>query len=157
MIDYFTGGQMCHETGGFRSTNVIFQCCPNSSPPSAEILKQAGAGLQQMLGPNAKFVETAFVESVVEKTLCQYEIIVCVPSMCAPTPTKNNKESKETKNNLDNTAIVPAESTPEREGLSLLPVIQSLSKLCMYRQEEWWTYEVKLITTWRQHINCMCQ
>lgn len=73
MIDSFMGGHMCHETGCFRSTNVFLQCCANSSPPSAAILKQTGAGLQQMVSPNAKFVETAFIERVVKKTLCQYE------------------------------------------------------------------------------------
>lgn len=67
--------------------------------------------------------------------------------MCAPTFAKDTEETNEAEVYAEKSVVASAVKSQEQEGWKLLPVIQSLSKLCLYRQEEWWTDEVNLYVT----------
>jgi Glucosidase II beta subunit-like protein len=65
IVQRFTGGQRCDETGVSRSTTVSLTCCAQSH--------QATGGPHQ----------TAFIANFREPSVCSYEMTICVPELCS--------------------------------------------------------------------------
>ncbi len=66
-------GQICHETNSLRSTNVTFKCCE----------------------PDKRRRHRTYLVSVDETSLCNYEVVVCSPALCAQQePQKRNASAQ---------------------------------------------------------------
>lgn len=121
IIDRYVNGQKCDELRGApistRRTEVHLQCCPTLIDP---------ASLAHSVD---KISQDVRIISVVEVDVCQYRMVVCVPSLCSP--------------------VLPILT----EEPSAYKVIQSLiSKTrCYVYQEGWWTYELCVGTDLRQY------
>ena len=96
-------GQICHETNTLRSTNVTFKCCE----------------------PDKRRRHRTYLVSVDETSLCNYEVVVCSPSLCTqPEPQKRNASASE--------------------------LLKALDGTCLQRHEGWWSFELCYGTHARQ-------
>ena len=96
-------GQICHETNTLRQTNVTFKCCE----------------------PDKRRRHRTYLVSVDETSLCNYEVVVCSPSLCTqPEPQKRNASAQE--------------------------LLKALDGTCLQRHEGWWSFELCYGTHARQ-------
>lgn len=163
MTDHFTGGQRCDETNEHRRTSVHFVCCTRSSDAAAPAVSIAGKpprhGLSAAHGPS-NTPSVIFIDHVEETQTCQYDVTVCVPKLCrTPSDTPSMASPSVSSAAADTASLstdaagvqditssstdVPATREPvEEEDKTLVTVVKSLGKNCLYRQEEWWMYEI---------------
>jgi hypothetical protein len=135
MIDFFEGGQKCDETGEGRRSIVTFECCPHSHH------RHVSPGREDSNRKIENFRPEVFIANVEEARMCEYEITICVSTLCPSllsSLANNNPGSKENQNQEQSIA----------EHLS--SAMEALQKRCLYRQEDWWMYELCFGTGIRQ-------
>ena len=90
-IHRFKGGQHCDETGKGRSSKVQYKCCfPSGSAQEATSGVKAD-GASKSTVPHE--VSQAWIANVVETSVCQYTIDMCVPALCEEVPERRVTES----------------------------------------------------------------
>ncbi len=112
LVDYYEGGQICHENNLLRRTEVHIQCCDGQSYPNA--MRVDGQSSQ------------AILSSIVEPELCTYEATVCSPLLCP-------------ENRLLTSSKVSSNNPTQ---LTLVEAMDVLNATCLSKLEEWWTYEL---------------
>ena len=164
MVDYFTNGQRCDETNDNRKATVTFTCCidadmQTSLTPSYVRVANIHPSTQQRIVKNGKAAPELgiYIDSIVETQICQYDIAVCVPSMCYHLPVQSADDVVTKANSKRRTPSIVDKKRKLNDALkvieeetSLVKVVEALSKNCLYRQNDWWTYEVCFGTGIRQ-------
>jgi len=115
-VHSFDGGQLCDETGGGRRARVQYTCA------ALPAISANGGALH--------------VVSIEEPSVCQYELLVHVPELCALP---------------EFSAAVAAPRTDQRPRRSFREVVASYDSSCFQRSEGWWTYELCPLSQIRQY------
>lgn len=97
------------------------------------------------------------IEGIVEKNICSYQMKVCVDFLCPTeeelepyrTSVKPPLKSKQSATSTDESANENvkegiANEQPERgsQEMTLSLFLGHINNTCLFRQEEWWTYEL---------------
>lgn len=170
MVDYYEGGQICHENNQKRSTEVHIQCCdgmsvPNYTPSDVYFghgkntprgTKRTAPDLRH--GHNvdksgfesidaAHTANKAVFYSISEPSTCSYVATICSPLLCGHAYRHAQQQKKGASQNTQSSSV-PTEdvSHPPR----FATIMQQLLKTCLMKQEEWWTYEYCIGTGVRQ-------
>uniref|UniRef100_A0A7S2DT72 MRH domain-containing protein n=1 Tax=Octactis speculum TaxID=3111310 RepID=A0A7S2DT72_9STRA len=69
MVDYFVGGQHCHETGEGRQSKVDLRCCTEAEHKVKSKKDRKSSAI-------------ASFASIREPGLCSYEVTICTPMLC---------------------------------------------------------------------------
>lgn len=116
VVDYFVGGQLCHETGQGRQTIVEFYCCADGSLPSEVQARIADV-------PRVPYA-VAQLMSVEEIATCKYAIIVCSPLLC-------DAQQLATRATLTGPAAAS----------QALQLLEPMASQCLRRHDGYWSYE----------------
>jgi hypothetical protein len=156
IVDYYEGGQICHENNQLRRTEVHIQCCAGMEHqyPNAVKASNAGSNSHENGGDeiNTASSSQAVLSHIIEPDMCSYEAIVCSPLLCAPTTTTaapaatdstvvsspNKGESSSSKTNK----VAKTTSSSSSGEITLLEAMRVINATCLLKQEEWWTYEL---------------
>jgi len=118
IVDYFQGGQICHENNQLRSVEVHVQCCDGEGIPNA-IPSEAYTSFDQT---HSSF-PLAVLNRITEPELCAYQATVCSPLLCLKPKTSVNQDTKSRHPRFSD-------------------VMKQINTTCLAKQEEWWTYEL---------------
>ena len=135
MIDYYTNGQYCDETKGFRNSEVHLQCCEGLAinniviPPNLEYQ-------HHMIEKNKVDITRGVLKAIAETSICAYQLVVCTPLMCPDSPPKSTPGN--TKGGTNSSPQPPH----EQGNLTLSQVMQAINGACVVKMEDWWTYEI---------------
>lgn len=155
LVDFFEGGQICHENGHNRSIEIHIQCCdnhrlPNSFPSEAYFAHEM---------TNLKLPKATF-NSITEPSLCGYIGIVCSPFLCRRESHLHKMMLDSQEHPLDEDNLQKTTSGTDTVGVEVehranklqrqnnnrkevfVPVIAAIRNTCLMKQEEWWTYEL---------------
>lgn len=132
IIDKFEDGQFCDETGRGRNTRVVFECCESKSDKRNQDFP-------------INTVPIIRIESVAEHSICSYRIRVCMEVMCLP------KLAQEPNSVALNEISDNSLSLTSNDDNSIQEFIKNFQRSCLYRQEEWWTYEWCMTEGLRQY------
>lgn len=152
MTDHFTGGQHCEETGTHRSTSVHFICCQKRPDSETTILVNGQPPRHGLSSATTQSGQLAviYIDRVEETQVCQYDIDICVPKLCRAPPVESTSVVKTPSVTGTPTVTGALEVADEDDDQTLVNVVQSLAKNCLYRQEDWWMYEICFKTGIRQ-------
>lgn len=156
IVDYFEGGQICHENNKQRSVEVHLQCCDGLNVPEytpsdlfhaalqREKREQASAMGHQRQSAVSHTMRATF-HRIQEPTLCGYTATICSPVLCSKTQRQEQARLRKIMDGeVSNTAGQDG-STVTSGGKKPLKVfsdvIAQLMNLCILKAEEWWTYE----------------
>ena len=125
-MDYFVGGQICHENDHHRSVEVHIQCCdglgiPNTIPSEAYFSGEK----------NGNSFPIATLARITEPELCSYQATVCSPLLCSNFDSDENSSQKKSSRSLT-----------KASKNSFVEIMKAINSTCVARQEEWWTYEL---------------
>ena len=189
MVEYFSGGQYCDETQGYRSTEVHIQCCEglNVNNVAVPSVMQGGMGLnmgspfppahaadQNMHQNNGEPAAeggysgtgitgqkehmgnsvnpVAIVKASAEPRVCSYQLVVCSHLLCPDKPPPDNDDIL-LGGSGDGDVNRPG-GRPPSGNMSLAQVMTTVQNLCLFKAEEWWTYELCFNKGIRQfHVN----
>ena len=188
MVEYFSGGQYCDETQGYRSTEVHIQCCEglNINNVAVPSVAQAGMGLNmgnpfppaahaadQMHGeqpaeggvggpagiPGQKehtgnsAGPVAILKASAEPRVCSYQLVVCSHLLCPDKPPPDHEDILGGGGDGGDVNR-PGERSPSGGNMTLAQVMTNVQNLCLFKAEEWWTYELCFNKGIRQfHVN----
>ena len=81
---FYAGGQVCHETKSKRSTEVQFFCCEAVKDPASAQASPSPGQPSASPTPATRAVDplSPWIASVTEPALCQYQMKVCLPTLC---------------------------------------------------------------------------
>jgi len=110
---------------------------PHNTPHHSGTLLDAAATRKQgpKAAPGERYDHWGHLAAVVETSLCQYQVVACVPLLCPswaqPTSAPQPKTAPEVKAGSENETKHALET-----------IMAELREQCMVRHEEWWAYEV---------------
>jgi len=127
IIDFYIDGQHCDETGSGRRSQVHTQCCPNDDNNSnSKTKKRKRKDKHSQTISNQHKIE---IKSIREYDTCLYELVVCAEFLC----NINSNQSIIIANDL---------KVKNKIEMNLTSYMTHMNTTCMYRQEDWWTYEL---------------
>lgn len=144
LIDYYDGGQLCHETNSGRSTEIHIQCCdgmsvPNYTPSDIYFAHESNSERSRHVSgkkvESASTIAKAVFYSIQEPSTCSYTAIICSPLLC------NRRARGQQKKEAIAAHTDTLESSRSSESSHFVTVLQEILNLCLLKQEEWWTYE----------------
>lgn len=145
VIDYYENGQHCDETGVGRMSQVHFRCCRKSYKNQPQPMGQGFASQDEHIhrimitderGIKPPVLELYRIHYIRETSVCQYEIIICMESMCLQRPETKDVNS----NGGTNQSELSIPPIPSSYDLALF--MGHVNNTCLFRQEDWWTYEL---------------
>ncbi len=150
MIDYYKDGQFCDETKTGRNIEVHMQCCkegkiktdkkdsrsPDTASSSDPSVKDKYNNILQIL-------------EVSEPNVCSYKAVVCSDTMC-PLSVIHTSSSEKSGHSA---SLSPQKTISSFQKKTISQVLRSLASAstCLYKQEDWWTYELCLNGQLRQY------
>ena len=181
MVEYFSGGQYCDETQGYRSTEVHIQCCEglNINNVAVPPVTQVGMGLnmgspfppghaadhhlnpmngehddipgqKEHMGSSAGPV--AILKASAEPRVCSYQLVVCSHLLCPDKPPPDNDDILG--GGGEGGDVHRTGGRPPSGNMTLAQVMTTVQSLCLFKAEEWWTYELCFNKGIRQfHVN----
>jgi len=114
---------------------------PHNTPHHSGTLLDAAASRKQgpKAAPGERYDHWGHLAAVVETSLCQYQVVACVPLLC---PSWAQPASSAPQPTAAPEAKSGSESGPKHTENALETVLAELREQCLVRHEEWWAYEV---------------
>jgi hypothetical protein len=144
IVEKYEGGDICPETGKFRSSTVTIICC-SSDVISTHKNKLPTGGFRQGSGLQSNVVDAALY-SVRERDMCTYDLVVCTSLLCAGPSTElvPNDNGKAKVKIMSGTASHPfAKTRVATADESVREILdRTLGSVCLQSVPGgWWTYE----------------
>lgn len=140
LVDYYEGGQKCDETKSNRRTEVHIQCCEGTH---YQLLYNSN---HHQFQTNKQNVPTAVFATIREPELCSYQAIICASFMCLTNEEQERSVSvteiedrKPKRTNKKEKSVTDGSNKSKEELVRFMKVINNT---CLFKQEEWWTYEI---------------
>jgi hypothetical protein len=145
VIDYYENGQHCDETGNGRMSQVHFQCCAKASKnqPQQHGSRVSEEHIHRMMVTDERGIKPPVLEEyrihhVHESSLCQYEVGICMESLCSQHFDKDDTSASASSGGN----IAELDPRVPSASYDLTLFMGHINNTCLFRQEDWWTYEL---------------